>query len=262
MKPLLCLVATLCAAGLVQADQTIRSLQQALKDKGFYYGSVTGEKSAETTAAIRRYQIRNGLQVTGEINDEMLRSLGSSSDPVAAASQSNAKPAATQPTNIRPDASSRLTQSSPPPLSGQPDREAETNPSYATSFYQSAPPRVNRRIVAEAQYQLMSRGYYRGRMDGSYGPQTAFGLRAFQDSAGLVPTGRFDMETLNALGLSDTDLAYAAPASRLNKSWIPVTRFKHGKWKVKWKQYHRPWGGEHGDEDQQANSEYGWNGGD
>lgn len=268
MKPLLCLVATLCAAGFVQADQTIRSLQQTLKDKGLYYGSVTGEKSAETAAAIRRYQIRNGLKVTGEINDETLRSIGSSSDSVAAASQSNAKPAATQPASIRPDASSRVTQSSPPPLSEQPgvgatssDQPAipATNPLSAASFYQSVPVRVNRRMIAEAQYQLMSRGYYRGRIDGSYGRQTAFGLRAFQLSAGLVPTGRFDMQTLNALGLSDTDLAYATPASRSNETWIPVTKFKHGKWKVKWKQYHRPWGGEHGDEDQQANSEYGWN---
>ena len=51
------------------ADQTIRSLQQTLKDQGFYYGAVTGDKSAETTAAIRRYQIRNGLQLTGELNE-------------------------------------------------------------------------------------------------------------------------------------------------------------------------------------------------
>ena len=104
MKPLLCLVATLCAAGFVQADQTIRSLQQTLKDKGLYYGSVTGEKSGETTAAIRRYQIRNGLKVTGEINDETLRSLGSSSNSVAGASQSSAKPAPRQPASIHPDA--------------------------------------------------------------------------------------------------------------------------------------------------------------
>jgi len=268
MKPLLCLVATLCAAGLVQADQTIRSLQQMLKDKGLYYGSVTGEKSAETTAAIRRYQIRNGLKVTGEINDETLHSLGSISNSVAGASQAGAKPAATQPASIRPDANSGVTQSSPPPLSeqpgvaatssGQPDVPAN-NPLSAASFYQSVPVHMNRRIIAEAQYQLMSRGYYRGRIDGSYGRQTAFGLRAFQSSAGLVPTGRFDMETLNALGLSDADLAYTAPASRLNQAWVPVTKFKHGKWKVKWKQYHRPWGGEHGDEDQQANSEQGLN---
>ena len=42
------------------------------------------------------------------------------------------------------------------------------------------------------------------------------------------------------------------------ETWIPVTKFKHGKWKVKWKRYHRPFGGEDGDEDRQAN-EPGWN---
>jgi peptidoglycan hydrolase-like protein with peptidoglycan-binding domain len=268
MKLLLCLVAMLCAAGFVQADQTIRSLQQTLKDKGLYYGSVTGEKSAETAAAIRRYQIRNGLKVTGEINDETLRSLGSSSNSVAAASQSNAKPAASRPASIRPDANSPITQSSSLPLSEQPDVAATssdqpdvpaTNPLSAASFYQSASVRVNRRIIAEAQYQLMSRGYYRGRIDGSYGRRTAVGLRAFQSDSGLVPTGRVDMETLNALGFSNADLAHAAPASRPNETWVPVTKFKHGKWKVKWKQYHRPWGGEPGDDDQQASSEHGLN---
>src|SRR5881398_4255118 len=101
MKPLLCLVATLCAAGFVLADQTIRSLQHTLKDKGLYYGSVTGEKSAETTAAIRRYQIRNGLQVTGEINEETLRSVRSNSHSVASASQPASKPAGAQPNSGR-----------------------------------------------------------------------------------------------------------------------------------------------------------------
>src|SRR5205807_8666697 len=119
MKPLLCLVATLCAAGFVQADQTIRSLQQTLKDKGLFYGTVTGEKSAETTAAIRRYQIRNGLQVTGEINPETLRSLSSNSNSVAAASQPKPKPAATQPNSTPSDTSSALSQSSPPPTVSQ-----------------------------------------------------------------------------------------------------------------------------------------------
>src|SRR5438067_5274282 len=144
MKPLLCLVASLCATGFVQADQTIRSLQQTLKDKGFYYGTVTGEKSAETSAAIRRYQIRNGLKVTGDINEETSRSLSSSTNSVAAASQSNTKPAATQPTSIRPNPSSLVTRGLPRLSFSQPDRPAESNPSYSASFYQSAPPRVNR----------------------------------------------------------------------------------------------------------------------
>src|SRR5437667_2173655 len=61
---------------LVRADQMIESVQQALKDQGFYYGEITGETNANLTAAIRRYQIRNGLQVNGELNGETLRSLG------------------------------------------------------------------------------------------------------------------------------------------------------------------------------------------
>src|SRR4051812_2162497 len=60
----------------VRADDLIQNVQQALKDDGFYYGEVTGTKDADTTAAIRRYQIRNGLQITGELNDETLKSLG------------------------------------------------------------------------------------------------------------------------------------------------------------------------------------------
>ena len=251
--PLLYLVVTLGAVSLVHADQTIRSLQQTLKDQGFYYGTVTGERSAETTAAIRRYQIRNGLKVTGETDEETTRSLNSHS--IASVSHP-AKPATAQPNNIRPDVDERLNQSSPPPSFSQPDRSLETNPSYSASFYQSGPLRVNRRIIAGAQYQLMSRGYYRGRVDGSYGSRTAFAVRAFQSSAGLPPTGRLDMRTLDAFGLSNPNLAYAQPAPRQYETWVPITRFKHGKWKVKWKKYHRDLGNDDGDEGRQANREY------
>jgi peptidoglycan hydrolase-like protein with peptidoglycan-binding domain len=255
-RPLLSFIVTLCAVSLVHADQAIRSLQQTLKEKGFYYGAVTGDKSAETTAAIRRYQIRNGLQVTGEINEETLRSVNPNA--VASAPQPASKPAAIQPTSVHPDARARLTQSSPPPSFRQPDRLLETNPLYSASFYQSPPLRVNRRMIAGAQYQLMSRGYYRGRVDGKYGSRTAFAIRAFQSSAGLTPSGRLDVETIKALGASDADLAYLTTTPRQHETWIPVTKFKHGKWKVKWKKSHRPFGGEDGDEQRQATSEPGW----
>src|ERR1700737_911138 len=61
---------------LLHADQLVDHVQQALKNQGFYYGEISGEMNANLTAAIRRYQIRNGLQVSGELNDETLRSLG------------------------------------------------------------------------------------------------------------------------------------------------------------------------------------------
>jgi len=252
-RALLCFVVTLCTFSLAHADEAIRSLQQTLKDQGFYYGAVTGDKSAETTAAIRRYQIRNGLQVSGELNDETSHSINSSLNSVAGASRSNSKPAAAQFNSDRPDASTHLSQSSPPPSFTRPDRALESNPSYSASFYQPEAPRVNRRIIAGAQYQLTSRGYYRGRADGKEGRQTTFAVRAFQSNAGLPPTGHLDTETLQALRSSDTDFAYLAPATRGYETWMPVKKFKHGKWKMKWKR--RPFKGEDGDEDRQANTE-------
>jgi len=51
-------LAVLALVGLLavsaKADQTVQNVQQALKDQGFYYGEVTGDKDADTTAAIRR----------------------------------------------------------------------------------------------------------------------------------------------------------------------------------------------------------------
>src|SRR4029077_24487 len=163
---------------------------------------------------------RNGLQVTGEIYEETLRSANSSSNSVASASQPASKPDAIQPNSVRPDATAPVSQSSPPPSLNQPDRPLETNPPYSASFYQSAPLRVNRRIIAGAQYQLMNRGYYRGRVDGRYGSRTALAVRAFQSSAGFPPTGRLDIETVKALGSSDTDFAYSAPTPRQYETWM------------------------------------------
>lgn len=63
-------------SGSAWADDLSRTVQQRLKDEGFYYGEVDGHSGAEMTAAIRRYQIRRGLKVTGQLSDETLRSLG------------------------------------------------------------------------------------------------------------------------------------------------------------------------------------------
>jgi peptidoglycan hydrolase-like protein with peptidoglycan-binding domain len=79
MKRLVVIVAALALCGNIaraQGDGSIASVQQALKDQGFYYGEVTGRKDADTSAAIRRYQIRNGLQITGDLNAETRKSLG------------------------------------------------------------------------------------------------------------------------------------------------------------------------------------------
>jgi peptidoglycan hydrolase-like protein with peptidoglycan-binding domain len=258
----------MCVAGLVRADQTVQSVQQTLKDQGFYYGNVSGDKSAETTAAIKRYQIRNGLQVSGEINPETLRSLNVSpkSNP-ASSSQSASKPAMAQSSPAPSlDQSAPVAQNSSPQSAqspSEPDRQRRSISDFsgAAYAYTSPPQRINKRLVlAEVQRQLMSRGYYQGSVDGRSGRRTALALRAFQLQSGLPPTGRLDINTLQTLGLTDQNLAYLQPASRQYETWIPITKFKHGKWKVKWKKVHRDQDNEYGAGDQDEYGDTGWRG--
>ena len=51
-------------------------VQAELADRGFYHGEVDGILGPMSREAIRQYQARNGLPVTGEINERLLRSLG------------------------------------------------------------------------------------------------------------------------------------------------------------------------------------------
>ncbi|HZC59890.1 MAG TPA: peptidoglycan-binding domain-containing protein, partial [Chthoniobacterales bacterium] len=64
MKKAMLLLLSVSFAGSLWADDLTKALQQRLKDQGFYYGDVDGQPGDETTAAIRRYQIRYGLKVT------------------------------------------------------------------------------------------------------------------------------------------------------------------------------------------------------
>jgi len=55
--------------------------------------------------------------------------------------------------------------------------------------------------VAAAQAQLARQGYYHGRIDGVFGPETRRAVVAFQRDHGLNPTGYLTRDTRSALGL-------------------------------------------------------------
>ena len=76
MKRLPFLIAAALLVASATADDRIRNVQTALKTQGFYYGDITGTETPETTAAVRRYQIRNGITVTGKLNADTLAALG------------------------------------------------------------------------------------------------------------------------------------------------------------------------------------------
>lgn len=99
-------LALLLAAGTALADDQLRNVQTELKNLGFFYGEATGQPSSETTSAIRRYQIRNGLEVSGTLNAETLGAMGmgpgkpKTSPPAAAPKPAPAAPVAPPPPQV------------------------------------------------------------------------------------------------------------------------------------------------------------------
>jgi len=79
------IVIGLAVAGLVWADDNtragwtednMRGVQQKLRDGGFYSGQVDGAYSSELAVALTRYQIRNGLPISGQLDVDTSKALG------------------------------------------------------------------------------------------------------------------------------------------------------------------------------------------
>lgn len=69
------LLAFLCMCFTGFGQSTIFLVQKKLKAMGVYHGPLDGLIGSQTNAAIRRYQIKHGLTITGELNAETLHSL-------------------------------------------------------------------------------------------------------------------------------------------------------------------------------------------
>jgi peptidoglycan hydrolase-like protein with peptidoglycan-binding domain len=195
-----------------RADQAIESAQQKLTEQGFYYGEINGKKDGDTTAAIRRYQIRNGLPITGEIDAATQRSLGLTSKPAPTPRpRSTATPGPTPP-DYRPESPAPRDPAVRPPSDNDAEGEIADEPSarvirpeargvFRGTLFETAPLEAQRRVVAGAQFILMRQGFFNGGIDGLYGAGTEQAIRAYQIQVGLRPNGRLDMETLTSLGL-------------------------------------------------------------
>jgi len=55
-------------------------------------------------------------------------------------------------------------------------------------------------VIAGVQAELQRMGYYRGVVDGSFGPMTRRALVRYQEEQGLPVSGQIDEETLYSLG--------------------------------------------------------------
>ena len=238
MKKLLLLL-FLTAAAI--ADDRLRDVQTELKTQGFYYGEANGQTSPETAAAIKRYQIRNGLEVTGQLNQATLASLGigqpkpmpqEAPPPAPAPTLQAAPPAAVRrgPSVEEKDREFlRREENRQEPMVEEKNREffrrnesqepMDDDPSivrpptpipeptagfaalFAGTPYATAPGEVQAQTVRRAQAILMNRGFYRDPLDGQPGPATEEALLTYQRNQRLPLTGRLDMQTLSVLRL-------------------------------------------------------------
>jgi Putative peptidoglycan binding domain len=65
----------------------VRAVQEKLRDNGLYFDEIDGAYNSELAAALGRYQIRNGLPITGQLDVETSKALGVK--PAVAASSPN-----------------------------------------------------------------------------------------------------------------------------------------------------------------------------
>jgi len=225
MKNFILLLA-LTAALPLHADDRIRDVQTELKTQGFYYGEINGSYSTETTAALRRYQIRNGLEVTGTLTDETTKSLGIGAAP-GPKSEPVPEPRKTTPHGKAPTAENDRNflqreearrPAQPPVIAPAPrppvdDDSVDPAPRrfdppsadlpmlFTDTPYANAPREVQEFTLRRAQSQLANRGLYRAPIDGETGPATEEAILSYQRSARLPLTGRLDLQTLSALRL-------------------------------------------------------------
>ena len=183
---------------LVQADDKVRSAQDSLKALGYYSGPVDGEINADLKGAVRRYQKRNGLAASGDLDAETVAALGKG-DLEAGQPAAPATPEAKD-APVSPPAPTLA-----PEPRGATGPSAESDFAYAEIFagtpYSNAPAVVQRDTVRRAQGILAEHHYFDGAINGRPNPATEEAILRYQSSAHLRKTGRLDIDTLARLHL-------------------------------------------------------------
>lgn len=64
------------SAGQAFDQQTVRQVQQKLKDEGHEVGQIDGIMGPKTQAALKEYQKQEGMDASGQLDQETLSSLG------------------------------------------------------------------------------------------------------------------------------------------------------------------------------------------
>ena len=201
---IMCLLAPMIGRG----DEVTRRAQTELKSLGFYYGEIDGAMSVETLSALKRYQIRNGLEVTGALDAQSKEALGlNGGAPAAEATQSAVGAEEKADAMPRPLPVPQKVQAPKLPVP-QPSKEIDRAPTggeYAEIFartpFATAPRKEQENTVRNAQALLARSGLYREPPTGRPSPELEEAIRSYQRHSRLSLTGRLDLETLSQMQL-------------------------------------------------------------
>ena len=69
------LIQALSLSALARADETVRQVQEELRKRNLYFGTIDGQKSEVLTDALKRYQTRKGFTITGQVDKDTATSL-------------------------------------------------------------------------------------------------------------------------------------------------------------------------------------------
>ena len=155
----------------------IKAVQRELSTRGYDVGPADGKLNDKTRAAISAYQGHEGLPVTGQASDDLLRHilLGDSAKPASATTGSVAPEGAATPAKAKSDA-------------------ADSS-------------------VKAVQQVLADLGYAPGPVDGAMGASTTHAITAFQHDRKMRETGRITPELMRELQrVSGRDLTKTAAA--------------------------------------------------
>lgn len=220
--------------GYVREDNrtVIQAMQQALRDAGFYkLGDVNGVWTQHTADALYSYQKANGLRASarldyatgqklGMVMPAMDKSMeGSTRAPAPNGTTRHAmgmsgRRVIQDPTNVvydEYDSNGNLISrdvNGNRMIDGSTERHAEMDRDTYHREYRH----IDESKVQDLQQNLADAGFYKGGVDGVWGPQTAKALRSYQAANGLRATGKLNSATIEKLGMveSENNVAPAA----------------------------------------------------
>ena len=146
----------------------VQAVQDHLRRAGAYNGAVDGVWGPDSVVALQQFQSSHQLQVTGQLNQATVATLGLDAQALLSAQQAAVPP---------------------PPPPPPPDRLRPSS-------------------VRTVQERLHVLGFYSGGVDGVWGQSTQSAIGQFQQNRGLQPNGQLTPATVTAMGLSPDALMY------------------------------------------------------